>query len=693
MIRQIFIVSLFLATTRLAAGIIEKTWHLQAPVVQSSASWHTIVFHEAKLSGKPGEPTLPWFKTVLLLPPGEAAVSIEVFTENPVLLNMPVRLYPYQPPKPLSDTTIKEFALNEAVYRQHSHYPSAQAGHLMTQYLNGFSFALCTFTPVSFIPATGALTWYRTIRIRVITEQHPEAQAALLRLPGDAGIRSRVRSFAQNPEMESRYPFTDVPAVSYQHLIVSPPVFSEKFGELTSMYASMGISCRVITTDSIYSVSTGYDNAEKIRNFIIGQYQNHSIQYVLLAGNPPLIPYRGFYCHVQSGNVPYEEYNIPADLYFSGIDGNYDANGNHIYAEISDNPDLLPDLAVGRFTVNDTAELRRLIHKTVQYQTNPVPGELNKPLLAAEYLYHDPVTFGGPFMELLVDDHNDNGYFTHGIPSASNVIDRLYDTLISPPLNIWYWPSSALIAKINQGRSFVHHLGHANTTYMLKMGMSAISNTTFYAVNGIDHNYTLVYTQGCNDGAFDAPGGCIAAKSVSIDNFLVAGIFNSRYGWFNQGTTDGPSEHLHREFVSALYHDTVPEERIGHTHRISKIETAPWVSLPGEFEPGAQRWVHYCCNVLGDPALAIWTTEPTVFTPNTWTGAIDNDWHKAGNWSAGAVPTSLYDVTIAPGINQPVVNTVNAAVCRNLTIQSGATLTIQTGKSIIVRGDIILQSP
>ena len=45
---------------------------------------------------------------------------------------------------------------------------------------------------------------------------------------------------------------------------------------------------------------------------------------------------------------------------------------------------------------------------------------------------------------------------------------------------------------------------------------------------------------------------------------------------------------------------------------MSKIKTAPWVGLPGEFEPGAQRWVHYDCNALGDPALKIWTVASTL---------------------------------------------------------------------------------
>jgi hypothetical protein len=100
---------------------------------------------------------------------------------------------------------------------------------------------------------------------------------------------------------------------------------------------------------------------------------------------------------------------------------------------------------------------------------------------------------------------------------------------------------------------------------------------------------------------------------VLIQNFLAGGIFNSRYGWFDQGTTEGPSAHLNREFVSAIYNDTVANQihEIGSAHLMSKIKTAPWVTLPDslQFEAGAQRWCHYDCNLLGDPALWVFTED------------------------------------------------------------------------------------
>jgi hypothetical protein len=64
--------------------------------------------------------------------------------------------------------------------------------------------------------------------------------------------------------------------------------------------------------------------------------------------------------------------------------------------------------------------------------------------------------------------------------------------------------------------------------------------------------------------------------------------------------------------VDALYRDSL--YHIGMAHLRSKAETAPFVDLSGEFEPGATRWCFYDNNVLGDPMMAAWTYEPTAIS-------------------------------------------------------------------------------
>lgn len=115
-----------------------------------------------------------------------------------------------------------------------------------------------------------------------------------------------------------------------------------------------------------------------------------------------------------------------------------------------------------------------------------------------------------------------------------------------------------------------------------------------------------MYTHGCICGSFDASD-CIAEHMVKIDNFAAAFVGNSRYGWFNEGQTEGPSAHIHREFIDALYTDSL--HRIGMAHMESKYATAPWVNASGQHEEGALRWCFYDCNVLGDPDMSIWTAE------------------------------------------------------------------------------------
>ncbi len=66
-----------------------------------------------------------------------------------------------------------------------------------------------------------------------------------------------------------------------------------------------------------------------------------------------------------------------------------------------------------------------------------------------------------------------------------------------------------------------------------------------------------------------------------------------------------------------------------------------------------------------------------ILAQKTWTGATSTAWNTATNWSPSGVPAPTDDVIIpsAPA-NQPVVNGTITPVCKNLTINSGASLSI-----------------
>jgi hypothetical protein len=578
---------------------INKTYYFDRPVVVSANEYQLITFENLLVTGLTGEPALPYQAINLLLPPGEEAIRVNIRFEDEVALDGTFFIYPQQSSRPTSMQPSGTFSINESVYARSEAYPSDPMGHYSTYFLNGHSVLLSTFTPVKYIPSTGRVTYYRKAIVEVTTRTTDRAMRALENL-GTAPCVSRVREMVSNTEMLSSYPVKHTRDEGYQILVITPQEFVGDFDDYKFLYLNHGMKTEVATTESIDLTIQGADLQEKIRNYIIQEYQNEGIEYVLLGGDVEHIPYRGFYCYVVSGGG-YEDNGIPADLYYSALDGNWNTNGDNKWGEIGED-DLLPDVGVTRWPFSNASQLQRMMHKTALYQDAPITGELQRPLLAGENLWSDPLTYGCDYLELLVGHHEDNGYTTDGIPETDDIL-YLCDEDAG-------WSMYDIFDAVNEGRNFIHHSGHANTTYVMRMDISDVNNENFSQVNGIDHNYTLVYTHGCLDGAFDY-NDCIGEAMVLINNFAVAGAFNSRYGWFNEGQTEGPSAHLHREFVDALYDQQ--KNRIGATHMISKINTSTWVNAPGQWEEGALRWCFYDCNIFGDPALAIWTTEPTDF--------------------------------------------------------------------------------
>lgn len=74
----------------------------------------------------------------------------------------------------------------------------------------------------------------------------------------------------------------------------------------------------------------------------------------------------------------------------------------------------------------------------------------------------------------------------------------------------------------------------------------------------------------------------------------------------------------------------------------------------------------------------------TVQDTFTWTGAVNTNWHTAGNWSCNAIPTLVDNVIIPITANQPVVLSGQMALGKSLSIQADAVLTINTNNNITI---------
>ncbi len=79
-------------------------------------------------------------------------------------------------------------------------------------------------------------------------------------------------------------------------------------------------------------------------------------------------------------------------------------------------------------------------------------------------------------------------------------------------------------------------------------------------------------------------------------------------------------------------------------------------------------------------------TTVTVGASKVWNGSVDNDWNKPNNWTPNtAIPNSADCVIIPITANNPVISGTNySALAGTLSIQNGATLTINSNNSLTV---------
>ena len=73
-----------------------------------------------------------------------------------------------------------------------------------------------------------------------------------------------------------------------------------------------------------------------------------------------------------------------------------------------------------------------------------------------------------------------------------------------------------------------------------------------------------------------------------------------------------------------------------------------------------------------------------------WKGSVNNSWNTAGNWNSNAVPTATDNIQVPDVTTDPIIDLAPAspAICNNLTIESGAVITIPAGKALTVNGTL-----
>lgn len=182
------------------------------------------------------------------------------------------------------------------------------------------------------------------------------------------------------------------PSFDDHYLILTNDDMAPVFADLSEFRASQGYTAEVVTlAEALDAVPALEDDAATLRSYLAQRHAAGTVDLVLLGGNADVIPVRIIDdAHLTSRPI------YPADLYYACLDGTWNADGDSLYADPDDDPDVQPELAVGRAPVSTVAEARVLVDKVLAHEAS-TDASRHRALLAGAVLLPYDWQPGDPF--------------------------------------------------------------------------------------------------------------------------------------------------------------------------------------------------------------------------------------------------------------------------------------------------------
>jgi len=302
-------------------------------------------------------------------------------------------------------------------------------------------------------------------------------------------------------------------------IIITAKDFLEQANRLKNYRANeskVKISTTVIDVDDIFNeFSCGMKDPSGIRNFLRYAFDNWSVkpEYVLLLGDGNY-DYKNIEGTNKNFVIPYETNEFLSEIYSYASDD--------YYASIIGN-DWSADLAVGRLTVQSSADAKNIIDKIIEYETNSQRGA-----------WHNLITLIAD--DGLTSEGNDGSEHTGYSEDLANVyipgsfeLKKIYlaayPTVITglgrrkPDVN------QAIINAINDGTILLNYIGHGNPE-VLAHEQVFVQSTAIPQLKNKDYFFLSAAT--CDFGYWDNTGNQSSAEELVLkENSGAIGAFSS----------------------------------------------------------------------------------------------------------------------------------------------------------------------
>ncbi|MGQ9535231.1 MAG: C25 family cysteine peptidase [bacterium] len=417
--------------------------------------------------------------------------------------------------------------------------------------------------------------------------------------------KNEIFAYYQKPaiveegQLGSLAPYPIGPAI-----IIAPQEFHSAFRPYADWLTDQGIKTYLITPQTIYWYFPGVDNAEKVRNYIKHCYENGGGTYFILGGDDystgsiEFVPVR--YCFAVGLEPPDDNNNVPCDMYFSDLTGNWNVDGDTLWGEVDDDEaDRFPEVFVSRLTPYCPYEVQNWVEKALGYEKTP---NLIDSFALWYYATSPDFPIGDAFTQF-------PSYFT--------------------PLFIPLEDAQLCIRNLSQGYAFnnIHCFG---TRVLFSDYFGHYNIYAYWEPNGSQHDdglnhldnlnkYILVYTLGALNAGYDKfminntyPSTDTTVMDAFLDTYSSIGAC-AFFGHTRDHMVDWCLD-LEYEFYKYLfspYTGSYPPEpactRIGVAKALSKCgEKIEWMNQ-------IYRHLCYSDNCFGSPCTEAWTNQPRNF--------------------------------------------------------------------------------
>ena len=426
--------------------------------------WYQIRLPKEGITQDKGFPELPVLNRSIIIP-DQALMAIEVFDIE--FKDYAIKVAPSKGVITRDIDPAKVPYTFGNVYQEPFYYPNTIANLSEPYILRDFRGITVLTNPCAYNPVTGILRVYTYYKVRVYNKGTDSVNTF---------NRSRIsisRSFYTLYENHflnwNSYRYTPVDDSYGKLLVICPTNFLSQIAPYINWKRQKGIDTELVEFSTIGTT------ANQLKTYIQNHYNtDNSLTFVQLVGDAPQIPTLSY-----SGGG--------SDPSFSLVAG-------------SDN---YPDIFIGRFSAQTTAEVTAQVNKSIQYEKdlNTSATWLSKAMgIASDQGGGDQGDNGESditHMNLIRTDLLNYGYTS---------VDQIYDPGAS---------ASTVTTNVNSGRGFINYVGHG-------------SNTS-WSTTGFSNTDASALTNG-NKVPFIMDVACVNGNFVSLTCFAEAWMRNANGG-------------------------------------------------------------------------------------------------------------------------------------------------------------------